>query len=182
MAPIVLESHSCRHCQNFVINRVIKDEERRNHEDTENAQERLYERFDYTVTDILAAAAEDCSFCIWLLDNEEWIHRSAFEDHVSSSPRYQGPQNKEKFESILQLCLRLDSWLPPSNPANTLRGYCTENQDEQLNSLRLACFYNDNLVIKFFGLWNPIAKHIEYRTRTGFSYFAELGALPFSLS
>ena len=172
MAPIVLEPHSCRHCQNFVVNQ----EGPFYREDIGNAQERLYERFDYTVTDVLAAAAEGCSFCIWLLDNEEWIHRSVFADHVSSSPRFQGDENREMFETFLQLQLRLDDWLPTPNPANTLRGYCTGDQNDQLYSLRLACFYNDNLVIKFFGLWDPSAKHIEYRTRTGFSYYARLGA------
>lgn len=175
MAPILLKPHSCRHCQNFVIDQ----EGPFYRKGIENAQEKLYERFDYSVTDILAAAAKNCSFCIWLLDNEEWIHRSAFANHISSSPRFQGRENEEMFEGILQLSLRLDSWLPIPNPANTLRSYCAENPDNRLYNLRLACFYNDHLVIRFFGLWDPIAKHIEYRTRTGFCYFAQLGVLAF---
>ena len=174
MAPILLESHSCRHCRNFVIH----EERPFSRKGIENAQEKLYERFNYNVKDILEAAADSCSLCIWLLDNEEWIHRSEFADHLSSSPRFQGPENQEMFENLLQLQLRLDSWLPLPKPANTLRSYCTGNQDDKIYSLRLACFYNDNLVIKFFGLWDPIAKHIEYRTRTGFSYFAQPGKLP----
>ena len=119
---------------------------------------------------------------MWLLDNEEWIHRSVITNYISSSPRLQGAQDQEEVEGLREASVRLDARLPTPNPANTLRGYCTGNQDDQLYNLRLACFYNNHLGIKFFGLWNPIAKQIEYRTRTGFSYYAQPGALAFFLS
>jgi hypothetical protein len=172
MAPIAFAPHSCRHCQRFVIG---EDDHKR----SDNGQEKLFQPLHYTLSQILTAASEDCSFCAWLLDDEEWIHRSAITDMAYASPRIghrEGltQQLEELYNSLVEAAVRMDN-LPPPNPANTLRSYCPEIQNGQSNSLTLACFYNDHLAIKFFALWDPEAKHIVYRTRTGFVYFTRPG-------
>jgi hypothetical protein len=55
MPPIVQNPHSCNHCQKLLLKSPVKDSEE--HE------------FDFSLTDILQAAAEQCSFCQWFLDD-----------------------------------------------------------------------------------------------------------------
>jgi hypothetical protein len=84
---------------------------------------------------------------------------------------------REVIDAVAEASIRQDSWMPPPNLANTLRRYHTEQEGDPLDKLRLACFFHDNLDIKFFGLWDPIAHRMMYRTRNGFSVFTANGTL-----
>jgi hypothetical protein len=55
MPPIVQNPHSCNHCQRLLLKSPLKDYHK-------------YE-FDFSLADILQAAAEQCSFFQWFLDD-----------------------------------------------------------------------------------------------------------------
>jgi hypothetical protein len=55
MATVVQKPHSCKHCQRLQLNAPLPEND--------------YYEFDFSLTDIFQAAAEDCLFCQWLLSD-----------------------------------------------------------------------------------------------------------------
>jgi hypothetical protein len=169
MAPTKLQSHSCEHCQ-----RLIVDESQRA-KASPDGEEKNFIHFNFTASDIVAGDADGCFLCTWLLD-EEWIHRSAVVD-----PLFKETRVAAGFEAVLaavaEASMRIDERMPPMNPDKTLRRFYAQRGAEGMVDLRLAYFCNDNLVIKFFGLWNTVARHMVYRSRGGFSFFASPGKM-----
>lgn len=167
MAPIEINPHSCDFCRKIVINEaqvVNKD----------RGEERNFFHFDVLLADILTGDGSDCSLCTWLCDTE-WIHRSATVDKILYRPGFPPESNNNPvLAAVAEASIRQEQWLPPPEPQNTLRKYCSENKGTGLR-LRLACFLPDHLEIKFFALWDPEKAHIVYRTRAGFSVFTVPG-------
>ena len=167
MAPILFNPHSCQRCQSLVID----DESRPPRED--EGEGHNYIHFNFATSDIITAEADGCSFCKWLLDTE-WVHRSSLVNEVFSNSNVpEGDSGYRVIAAVAEASIRHDQWLPPSNPANTLRKYLLDDH-EASNDLKLICFYHETEV-KFFALWNGEKKHIVYRTRHGFSVFTPPG-------
>jgi hypothetical protein len=95
------DPHSCRHCQTFIIGED-------HHKSNDNAQERLFQPLKNTLTDILNAASEDCAFCAWLLDDDEYIHRSLIMDAVYASLRLRQQESRDRrevFDAMIELAV-----------------------------------------------------------------------------
>jgi hypothetical protein len=167
MAPVPLQPHSCAHCQRLVID--IRGHPRPDID---------FAHFQFNMRDILAAAADDCRFCQWLLD-EEWVHYLALADAIcrgSNNPQAVLPPSV--FGIVMEIAIRNDDRLPPPNPRSTLSHLAEEHRRVlfgsgagQFHDLTLACFPYQGLEIKFFGLWDPFARTMACRTRHGFSIF-----------
>jgi hypothetical protein len=140
----------------------------------ESDKDDMYVHFDFNCLDILAGAADGCSFCKWLLCTE-WIHRSVTVDEtykyaVDIKPGYEGV-----IDALAESSIRVDSYLPPPEPANTLSKYYTDNGKADMDHLELVYFMKDLLELQLFGLWDVKKRHLVYRTRYGFSLFTTLG-------
>ena len=174
MAPVPLQPHSCYHCQRLVVK--TRDRPQYN---GDAGEEKNFEYFQYNIPNILVAAGDNCRFFQWLLD-EEWIHRSVVVDKVYSESNL--PEDdifRSVLDAVAEASIRINEQLPPPNPGNTLRRFAEEHKGGQLNGLRLACFLYSKLYIRFFGLWDPIVKHMVYRTRHGFNVFTPSGRSTF---
>ena len=167
MAPILLQPHSCHHCQKLLI-----DEHKPVNKT--DGEEKNYVHFDYTVSDIPAAALDGCSFFTWLLD-EEWVHRSAIVDAFRERALRTRGSLGVLLKAIESATVRIGHTMPAPNAANTLRRNIEDSEDDRLDSLRLICFLKSSRDIEFFGLWDPVSKEITYRTRNGFSIFTTSG-------
>ncbi|RSL54077.1 hypothetical protein CEP54_010094 [Fusarium duplospermum] len=163
-----LRPHSCTTCQ-----RLILDERPRSGPRTQQGEEHNFIHFDFTFSDIIAAPNE-CQFCVWLL-GEEWIHRSTIVDKVLLGREISenDPESAVKC-AVAEAFIRHDSLLPPPDPTKTLRNWADLQGHNVLDNLKLACFYHE-LRMKFFVLWNPEERRVEYRSRGGFGVFARTG-------
>jgi hypothetical protein len=170
MAPVPLKPHACPHCGRLLIDPSKPTT------NIDCGEEKNFIHFDFFFPDILAGSSDNCSLCTWLLDTE-WIHRSATVNEVY---RYRNlPKehpSRKVIDGVAEASIRQDNWMPPPNLANTLRRYHADQEGDPLDKLRLACFYH-NLDIRFFGLWDPVAHCMIYRTRNGFSVFTANGTL-----
>jgi hypothetical protein len=173
MAPIKLHPHSCEHCQRLIVNESQRANANR------DGEEKNFVHFNFTTSDIIAGDADGCSLCTWLL-NEEWIHRSAIVDPVFTETRVHAGY-EAVLAAVAEASIRIDEKMPPTNPDNTLRRFYAQTGAEEMVNLRLAYFCNDNLVIKFFGLWNTVARHMVCRSRSGFNFFASPGKMSLGL-
>jgi hypothetical protein len=112
MPPIVQSPHSCNHCQRLLLKSPGKDSTK-------------YE-FNFSLADILQAAADQCSFCHWFLDD------------IIESPGWQDVAQKPETHERLKLVAKVNvsaiwkfdpaiSWFELSNRCKTKNGFavCT---------------------------------------------------------
>ncbi len=85
---------------------------------------------------------------------------------VNVKPGYEGV-----LDALAESSIRVDSYLPPPKPTNTLSKYYTDNGKADMDHLELAYLIKDLLEIPLFGLWDANKRHLVYRTRYGFSLF-----------
>ena len=87
MAMSVQKPHSCKHCQKLFFKPFPRKHHDRRHQ--------VYE-FDFSSADIIQAAADQCAFCQWLLD-----------DMIIHPPPFSGdPETHDK----LKLCASFDGF------------------------------------------------------------------------
>ena len=125
--------------------------------------------FDFTFLDLKTGAHEGCDLCNWVL-NEECISRTSIirqvPDDLPEGDTFQGV-----ILALQDSAMWLDKFLGEPSPADTFRGI---TQDASLDGHRLFAATGeriDILTVEFFGLWNPVSKKIDYRTRHGFKVF-----------
>jgi hypothetical protein len=108
MPPIAQNPHSCNHCQRLLLRGPLKDDHK-------------YE-FDFSLADILQAAAEKCSLYQWFLDD------------IVESPGWKDVANKPERHEKLKLFAFVYGSAPPaigwfelSKSCHTSRGFalCT---------------------------------------------------------
>jgi hypothetical protein len=174
MAPVSLQSHACPYCRRLLIDPSRPTNSAR-------GEEKNFIHFDFFFPDILAGSSDNCSLCTWFLD-EEWIHRSATVNEVYARRNIaENSPERQVLDALAEASIRQDVWMPPPNPAYTLRRCHAEQEGDPLDKLRLACFFHEYLDIKFFGLWDPVTYRMIYRTRSGFSVFTASGTSVFLL-
>jgi len=153
---------------------MIDETKKRKTQDSD--KDDMYVHFDFDCLDILAGAADDCSFCKWLL-YAEWIHRSVTVDEnykhaININAGYEGV-----IDALAESSIRVDSYLPLPEPANTLSKYYTDNGKADIDHLELVYLIKDLLEIPLFGLWDANKRHLVYRNRYGFSLFTTVSPL-----
>lgn len=175
MPPLALDPHSCGHCQQLKIEETTK--RKRQGSDSNSEKEDTYKQLNFSCRKIVAGATDGCSFCKWLLDTE-WIHRSVTVDETYRHATHVKPGFQSFIDAMAESSIRMDFYLPPPNPANTLRKYYTENRKENMDDLTLVCTFEKHMDIRLFGLWDLKKRHLVYRTRYGFSVFTSPGTCP----
>jgi hypothetical protein len=175
MPPLALDPHSCEHCRQLRIDETTK-RKRKRLDDENSSQEDKYMQLNFNCRKITVGATDGCCFCKWLLDTE-WIHRSVTVNETYRHATNVKPGYEIVIDALAESSIRIDDYLPPPDPANTLSKYYADNKKD-MDDLTLVCTFENHMDIRLFGLWDLNKQHLVYRTRHGFSVFTSPGTPP----